>query len=116
MFLNEIEEILDVLPPTEFAKIQVALFTQIARCVSSSHFQVAERALMYWNNENIANLISDNVPTILPIVFNALYKNSKTHWNRTIHGLLFNALKLFMEVDPRLFDEYTNNFKQFRQA
>lgn len=42
MFLNEMEEILDVMEPTEFVKIQAALFTQISKCVSSPHFQVRE--------------------------------------------------------------------------
>ncbi|KAJ1330342.1 hypothetical protein BSLG_009478 [Batrachochytrium salamandrivorans] len=108
MFLNECEEILDVMEPQEFFKIQAPLFQQIARCVSSPHFQVAERALYYWNNDYITNLISDNVNAILPIMFSALYRNSKTHWNRTIHGLVYNALKLFMEMSPKLFDECTN--------
>ena len=40
MFLNEIEEILDVIEPAEFQKIMEPLFTQLARCVSSQHFQV----------------------------------------------------------------------------
>ncbi|KAG0221109.1 hypothetical protein BGX31_010179, partial [Mortierella sp. GBA43] len=115
MFLNEIEEILDVIEPLEFVKIQVPLFTQIARCVSSSHFQVAERALYYWNNEYIVNLIHDNANEILPIMFQSLYKNSKTHWNKTIHGLVFNALKLFMDATPKLFDECTNTYRQARQ-
>ncbi|KAF9918613.1 Serine/threonine-protein phosphatase 2A 56 kDa regulatory subunit gamma isoform [Lobosporangium transversale] len=115
MFLNEIEEILDVIEPSEFVKIEGPLFTQIARCVSSPHFQVAERALYYWNNEYIVNLIHDNANEILPIVFQSLYKNSKTHWNRTIHGLVFNALKLFMDATPKLFDECTNHFRVARQ-
>ncbi|KAH9268916.1 serine/threonine-protein phosphatase 2A regulatory subunit delta isoform [Batrachochytrium salamandrivorans] len=75
MFLNECEEILDVMEPQEFFKIQAPLFQQIARCVSSPHFQVAERALYYWNNDYITNLISDNVNAILPIMFSALYRN-----------------------------------------
>ncbi|KAI8834955.1 phosphatase 2A regulatory B subunit-domain-containing protein [Chytriomyces cf. hyalinus JEL632] len=115
MFLNEIEEILDVIEPQEFVKIQVPLFQQIARCVSSPHFQVAERALYYWNNDYIINLIGDNAPVILPIMFSSLYRNSKAHWNRTIHGLVYNALKLFMEISPKLFDECTNKYKQNRQ-
>ena len=82
MFLKEIEEILDIIEPQEFAKIQVALFQQISKCVSSPHFQVAERALYYWNNEYIINLIGENASVILPIMFSSLYKNSKTHWNR----------------------------------
>jgi serine/threonine-protein phosphatase 2A regulatory subunit B' len=82
MFLNEVEEVLDVTEPSEFQKIQVALFTQLARCINSQHFQVAERALLYWNNDYVVNLMSENLAIILPIVFPALYNNSKAHWNR----------------------------------
>jgi serine/threonine-protein phosphatase 2A regulatory subunit B' len=82
MFLNEVEEILDIVDPLEFQKIQVSLFNHIAKCVSSQHFQVAERALYFWNNEYIVNLISENVSVIMPIMFASLYKNSKSHWNR----------------------------------
>jgi serine/threonine-protein phosphatase 2A regulatory subunit B' len=82
MFLNEVEEVLDVTDPVEFQKIQVPLFQQLARCINSQHFQVAERALLYWNNEYVVNLMSDNLAVILPIVFPALYTNSKSHWNR----------------------------------
>lgn len=42
MFLGEIEEILDVIEPSQFVKIQEPLFRQIARCVSSPHFQVSD--------------------------------------------------------------------------
>ena len=40
MFLNELEEILDVIEPIEFQKVMIQLFKQLARCVSSPHFQV----------------------------------------------------------------------------
>lgn len=40
MFLNEVEEILDVIEPTEFQKVMERLFQQLSRCVSSQHFQV----------------------------------------------------------------------------
>ena len=40
MFLNELEEILDVIEPSEFVKVQEPLFRQLAKCVSSPHFQV----------------------------------------------------------------------------
>uniref|UniRef100_A0A673N1E3 Serine/threonine protein phosphatase 2A regulatory subunit n=1 Tax=Sinocyclocheilus rhinocerous TaxID=307959 RepID=A0A673N1E3_9TELE len=111
MFLNELEEILDVIEPSEFVKVMEPLFRQLAKCVSSPHFQVAERALYYWNNEYIMSLISDNAAKILPIMFPALYKNSKSHWNKTIHGLIYNALKLFMEMNQKLFDDCTQQYK-----
>lgn len=115
MFLNELEEILDVIEPVEFQKVMVPLFKQLAKCVSSPHFQVAERALYYWNNEYIMSLIGDNANTILPIMFPALYKNTKSHWNKTIHGLIYNALKLFMEMNQKLFDECSQKYKAERQ-
>lgn len=114
MFLNELEEILDVIEPAEFTKVMAPLFKQLAKCVSSPHFQVAERALYFWNNEYILSLISDNASAILPIVFPALYK-SKEHWNKTIHGLIYNALKLFMEMNQKLFEDCTQQYKAERQ-
>ncbi|CAH0550067.1 unnamed protein product [Brassicogethes aeneus] len=115
MFLNELEEILDVIEPAEFQKVMVPLFRQLAKCVSSPHFQVAERALYYWNNEYVMSLVSENAAQILPIMFPSLYKNSKSHWNKTIHGLIYNALKLFMEMNQKLFDECTQQFRHERQ-
>lgn len=44
MFLGELEEILDVIEPSQFIKIQEPLFKQIAKCVSSPHFQVSIKA------------------------------------------------------------------------
>lgn len=43
MFLGELEEILDVIEPSQFVKIQEPLFKQIAKCVSSPHFQVSSK-------------------------------------------------------------------------
>ena len=45
MYLGELEEILDVIEPTQFIKIQEPLFKQISRCVSSPHFQVRRPCL-----------------------------------------------------------------------
>jgi hypothetical protein len=84
MFLNEVEDIFEVMDPAEFAKVQEPLFHQLAKSVASPHFQVAERALYFWNNEYFCNLVSDNVEIILPIMFAPLYENSKGHWNRLV--------------------------------
>lgn len=112
MFLNEVEDIFEVMDPAEFAKVQEPLFNQLAKSVASPHFQVAERALYFWNNEYFCNLISDNVEVILPIMFQPLYENSKGHWNRTIHGMVYNAMKLFMEINPQLFDECSEHYRE----
>lgn len=110
LFLNEVEEIFEVMEPSEFVKIQVPLFQQLSKAISSQHFQVAERVLYYWNNDYFCNFVNDNVDVILPIIFPALYENSKMHWNRTIHGMIYNTMKMFMEINPTLFDECYNGY------
>ncbi|KAI9860935.1 MAG: Serine/threonine-protein phosphatase 2A 56 kDa regulatory subunit delta isoform [Trichoglossum hirsutum] len=116
MFLNEVEDIFEVMDPAEFAKVQEPLFHQLAKSVASPHFQVAERALYFWNNEYFCNLVSDNVEVILPIMFAPLYENSKGHWNRTIHGMVYNAMKLFMEINPQLFDDCSHEYTQIQEG
>jgi len=115
MFLGEIEEILDAIEASQFQKVMETLFKKIAKCVSSPHFQVAERALYFWNNEYIMSLIDENSSTILPIMFSCLYRISKDHWNQTIVALVYNVLKSFMEMNSKLFDELTSSYKADRQ-
>lgn len=62
-------------------------------------------------------------------MFAPLYENSKGHWNRyaasdyqftssrltkhrTIHGMVYNAMKLFMEVNPQLFDDCSHDYTE----
>ena len=208
MYLNELEEILDVMEPVEFVKVMRPLFKQISRCISSPHFQassdttflaptvsrtnppslgfssflfffpfqVAERALYYWSNEYMMSLVTDNCTILFPIILPALFRNSKLHWNklvvlkcshvavttatnnsllfhllsflplssclmavlicsfvpflsllssfpspvfllshfprRTILGLIYNALKIFSEMNNKLFEECNAKFKE----
>jgi len=76
---------------------------------------VAERALYFWNNEYILSLIEDCSAHVMPIMFPALYRISKEHWNQTIVALVYNVLKTFMEMNGKLFDELTANYKLERQ-
>lgn len=62
-------------------------------------------------------------------MFAPLYENSKGHWNRyvqlmtperiginkcnsTIHGMVYNAMKLFMEINPQLFDDCSHDYNE----
>mmetsp|Transcript_39772 Transcript_39772/g.89724 ORF Transcript_39772/g.89724 Transcript_39772/m.89724 type:complete len:473 (+) Transcript_39772:131-1549(+) len=105
LFLNELEETLELTQPSEFHRMQEVLFRRLALCITCPHFQVAERTLFFWNNDYIVKLINQNRQDLFPIITGALYKNSKEHWNSAVHGLTFNVLKLLMEADPQLFDD-----------
>ncbi|EES14467.1 hypothetical protein BDA96_07G026000 [Sorghum bicolor] len=112
MFLGELEEVLEATQPAEFQRCMVQLFRQIARCLSSSHFQVAERALFLWNNDHIESLIKQNSKVILPIIFPALERNTKGHWNQAVQSLSLNVRKIFMDHDPTLFEECRKKFEE----
>jgi serine/threonine-protein phosphatase 2A regulatory subunit B' len=111
MLLGELEEILDIMEPAQFVKIQEPLCRQLAKCVSSPHFQVAERALYYWNNENVLHLFEKNAGVVMPILFDSLYRISKEHWNKNIVALVYNVLKVMMQMDSTLYDELSHAYK-----
>lgn len=110
MFLNELEEVLEATQPAEFQIVMVPLFKQIAKCLNSPHFQVAERALFLWNNDHIVSLIAQNRSVILPLIFEALEKNTNNHWNQAVHGLTANVRKMFLDMDAELFEECQQQF------
>ncbi|KAK4759874.1 hypothetical protein SAY87_023005 [Trapa incisa] len=112
MFLGELEEVLEATQAPEFQRCMVPLFRQIARCLSSSHFQVSERALFLWNNDHIENLIKQNRKMIFPIIFPALERNSHSHWNQAVRSLTLNVRKIFSDTDPELFDECLAKFRE----
>lgn len=80
LFLNELEELLELTQPEEFRILLPTLFKQISAAIGSPHFQVAERALFLWHNEYISNLIADHRAEVLPLIFPVLHVNSQHHW------------------------------------
>ena len=104
LFLNELEDILELTQPSEFVKLIPTLFQQINECIGSNHFQVAERALFLWNNEYLISLIAQSRHQILPMLIKTLTTNADSHWNATVSSLTGNVLKLFQDMDPNFFN------------
>lgn len=110
LFLNEIEELLELTQAKEFSELAVVLFSQLARCISSHHFQVAERALFLWHNEYIFSLIAEHRRVIFPILYPALHVTSQSHWNTTVNNLTLNVINLFTDIDQPLVEECSKSF------
>jgi len=113
LFLNELEEILELMGPDQLDSVAPILYDCIKKCLGSEHFQVAERTLFLWNNEHLVNvgcLSRSHAATILPIIYGPLYKNSLGHWNSTVEGLAQNVLKLYMDYDMTLFDKCSTDY------
>lgn len=105
LFLGELEEVLDATQAAEFQHCMVPLFRRLSRSLTSPHFQVAERALFLWNNDHIISLIAQNRSVVLPIIFQGLETNIRSHWNQAINGLSLNVRKMFLDMDIELFEE-----------
>lgn len=113
MFLNELEEILDMIEPEHFKNVMDPLFKQISRCLCSSHFQVAERSLLLFNSDAVMNLVEENIEKVLPILFPNINRVSKEHWNQAIVTLVLNLLKQFKSINPKLYDDLANKYEEY---
>jgi len=116
LFLNELEELLELTQPDEFEVILQPLFKHLCKSIGSPHFQIAERALFVWHNEYISSLIADYRKDILPIIFPVLQYNSQNHWNPTVSSLTLNVLKIFHDLDQDLVEVVTKNHEENKAA
>lgn len=112
MFLSELEEVLELTNVVEFQKCMVPLFKRIGLCLNSSHFQVAERALFFWNNEPIIGMVAQNRHVLMPLIVPAIERNSRNHWNQAVLNLTLNARKILSEMDEELFSECQRKFEE----
>jgi serine/threonine-protein phosphatase 2A regulatory subunit B' len=96
LFLNELEEILELCRGEQMVAVQEDLYKLLAECLASPHFQVAERAMYFWNSEHLSlNVLSQTrAPLFLPYVFAPLSKSAQGHWNQTVEGLAQSLLKM----------------------
>lgn len=116
LFLNEVDEILELTDKTEIQKIAIVLFTQIGKSIESPHFQVSERALFLLNNDNVAGCANELRHDILPVIYPTLARNSKGHWNPTVHSLTNNVLEMFVNLDTNLMSEVIREYdKKYQQ-
>ncbi|KAA8495650.1 Serine/threonine protein phosphatase 2A 57 kDa regulatory subunit B' theta isoform [Porphyridium purpureum] len=115
LFVNELEELLEIVNPDDFAPLAHGVFKQLARCIRSSHFQVSERALFFWNNEIVVNLMVQYREQAVPILYEALHINSMEHWNHNVQSLSANVLRLLSEIDYDSFDEFQANYENYAE-
>jgi serine/threonine-protein phosphatase 2A regulatory subunit B' len=65
-----------------------------------------------WNNDHIVSLVAQNRQVVLPIIFPALERNTRSHWNQAVHGLTLNVRKMFLEMDQELFQECQRKYQE----
>ncbi|VDL16669.1 unnamed protein product [Hymenolepis diminuta] len=104
MFLNELEECLEMVNEADFVTVMVPVFKRLAAGYTNTHFQLAERSLIVTYNATLFNMASNYVDVILPIVLPAL-NAALHHWHIGIQGHAESILDKWKEVNPELFDQ-----------
>ena len=66
---------------------------------------MAERAIFLLNNDALMRYLTQNRVALFPLLFVALQRNVVTHWNPAVLLMTQNYLKLFEEIDGRLFEQ-----------
>ena len=67
--------------------------------------QVAERALYVWNNEHFVRMASQCMEDVLPSLVDAVEKNIRWHWNKSVQNLTVSVKKMLEEMEPGLYSK-----------
>lgn len=114
LFLNELEEIMELVRGEQLADVQNLVFDLVGKCLSSSHFQVVERTLYFLTSEQLSVHVMSpaRANVYLPWIIGPLMQVSAGHWNQTVEGLAQTALKVYMEADMNLYERTSREVKQ----
>ncbi|GBE62085.1 phosphatase 2a regulatory b subunit [Babesia ovata] len=107
LFLNEMEEVLNLTESTELSCVVRPVSVRLAHCVSSAHFQVAERALYVWNNDRVSRLLNMHKQEVYPVIVPAVKNNIEGHWNDAVRALTLSVAKRLSDTDPELYLQCT---------
>jgi serine/threonine-protein phosphatase 2A regulatory subunit B' len=96
----------------------------VSKCISSPHFQIAERMLFLWNNQYLTSpdalLGTSYTKEVLPLVIGALIETAgpddddgsngpSGHWNPTVKQLTNSVIKMYSKGDAKLYDSILVN-------
>lgn len=76
LFLNELEDILEKNKGVSLGDAELPLFHQLAKCITSPHFQVAERAMFVLNCEASMRVLQYQKEEVFPIICRSLFSNT----------------------------------------
>ena len=109
--------------------VEKPLFTLLAKCLSSDHFQIAQRTLYVWNNESLKDTILHPRKALAKAVMKrtvgALNKDcggyggseSLPHWNETVVHLAGDVIDKYESKSPSVYgDALSESAKKEKEA
>lgn len=120
LLLHEMDAYIGLLPEDLIKSIDCSVsgtgdwlsrvISTIARCMSSEHSRVAERALEIVRNKHFELLLKQSLEsTSLPILLSALVRTTaELSWNPTVRKMTYQVLKTLQNLDPDAFERVSN--------
>jgi len=104
LMLQELEYFLELSEEEDLERNLDRVTIRIAKCMGSDHFQVAQRTLLLWENDSLANVLVKFRGRIFPKIFVSLQR-ATDHWNERVSELALCVLNMFLELEPELFTQ-----------
>lgn len=83
-FLTELLEVLEVCETRQLEPIIKKLFIQITKCISSSHLQVTDKTLCFFENDNFLVIIKTYKNICFPLLVPVVTLLADLHWHKII--------------------------------
>jgi serine/threonine-protein phosphatase 2A regulatory subunit B' len=115
VFLNQLEAAVEHVQEAELVQVQAPMFKRLAQCIQSPQYHVSERALVFWNNARVVDVVRNSSGQLLPELLPALHK-SKQHWHPSIYPIAFNVLEMLRSFDTQLYEDLSRKQRSLAKA
>ena len=112
LFINEVTQMLEVTNTDCLNENIRDLLSCIAIAAESLGMNLANKALNFMLNNRIQNIIAGNPEPLLNIIFPALFRVARGHWEKSVQLKALTVMNTLMELNPSVFRKVAEEFKQ----
>lgn len=109
LFLQELPEILEFCDVEKLKTLVPKLFKRIAKCISGSHLQVADRAMCLFESESFIQIIKHYKQTTFNMLVPIIAKLADNHWHKMLQESLTALKEILHKIDPIAYDSALEN-------
>lgn len=112
LFIKEVTQVLEI-GVTECVKAHIADLLQcIAISIESQCTTLAEKALSFVLEDTVQHMLADDAANLFRIVFPALFRAAKSHWQSKIQLQALDAMSVLMALNQDVFAQTAAEFKE----
>lgn len=103
LFLTELQEVLEVGEASKLEPLIVPLFKRITRCIAGDHLQVADRAMVFFENDYFLNILKLYKEQTFPMLVPVINELAEKHWHKILQDSLIALQTILKEIDSNQF-------------